>query len=113
MIGALVLSTYVGYLSAINNCRNFDCTPLPKPKPIECKISVSKNQATVFGTTYSMRRVAYGRTTIWEGWNENLNLVMIFRPADKILRAHVSLYSDAKTYRKWTCEFHRESEPGW
>lgn len=111
---SLLLTAYLGMVSVKEKCVDYDCTPIKRYKNTPCKITVdANNNATAFGLTYYMRRVAYGRTTIWEGRVGNNFLHMFFRPADKILRAYISEYSDAHTYDRWTCEFGRQGESGW
>jgi hypothetical protein len=110
---ALLLSTYLGYLSTLHNCRDFDCRLLKRFKGQPCEISVKDGYATAFGVEYPLSLVGRERTYIYEGWNGNLYMTLHFRPRGRIVRAYISEYADRRSYKRWTCEFGRENESGW
>lgn len=107
---ALLLS---GYLSVLHHCVDFDCRLLKRFKKQPCEISIQDGTAYAFGSSYPIKQSVYGSTEIYGGWSGNLYMSLHFRPRGKIIRVYISEYADKRTYKRWTCNFHREGESDW
>lgn len=103
----------LGTLTSLYACKDFDCRLIERFKDEKCHIRFDGQTAIVFGTTYPVKQVGFGRTDIWEGWNGSMYFNLFMRPSNRPLRAYVSIYSDRRTYKKWVCEFGRPNEKEW
>jgi uncharacterized protein with FMN-binding domain len=103
VITTLIATTLIGTVTLKESCHEFNCKVV-KRLNLPCKIQLTKNQAEIFGTAFTLKQFQWGAKDGYHAQSGNRTL-SVFIKGNKLDAAYFLEYSSKSDYIKWTCKF--------